>query len=416
MYLAGTPQTKQFDFETINLGACECKSNTVDDPGCSLPDREDWSRIHMGHEPHSANAETDDCEAGTSDSRGKSSKFQLLGEQASKEILKSFPASADIFHDSENFKNKFPELYWNNSLFEKIVPQAFVDVQKDWNKLFIAEMAMHRVMRINTFKNDSLPYYAPIRSAYLLSRIILEQNNNDIPACIDFVTNIINIVDKVIPKVNTLVIVSPPSSGKTFFVNSLLAMMWSVGRITNSTKSSGTFVFQDAKGKRAIEWNECLMIGKEFIETCKKIWEGDTTKVDVKFKSGQTLTRTPLFVTSNQDPWIYCPEQKKAFTDRCFYYKWTVQPWLKQVTHYPCPAAWYWILKNFKNDFWWQNVPETSFFNDADPDVVMESPHEVYFDLWLRSREQVTWDDEEGLDMLAANFNFDLKARQNFEI
>lgn len=57
-------------------------------------------------------------------------------------------------------------------------------------------------------------YYNLEDSVYVLNELLLFQNNNDIDKVVEFLVSVYDIVDKLIPKVNTLFFLSPPNAGK----------------------------------------------------------------------------------------------------------------------------------------------------------------------------------------------------------
>jgi hypothetical protein len=307
-----------------------------------------------------------------------------LGEQTSTEILKWFPQSQTAFKNLPHFKSTFPQLYWDTRLYEKVMSNAWMDATKEINKRSFEEILTLREENPKSFLFYNKDYYAPTYSSQLIGRLLLEQNNNDLNQCRQFINTVWQIINKVHPKRNTLLINSPPSSGKTFFVNTILELLNpSVGKIRNPKKNGDSFCFQDAVNCRINEWNECLLDGKEFIETAKTIWEGNNTPVNVKYLKGQQLERTPLIVTCNGWPWRHHPGETKAFQDRCFDYQWERQEWLKNVQMYPTPLMWRIILSEFHKDEWWHSIPGKDYFDDDKAKILFDKQeYELYFDTY----------------------------------
>nr|WAX26087.1 MAG: nonstructural protein [Army ant associated chapparvovirus 6] len=115
-------------------------------------------------------------------------------------------------------------------------------------------------------------------------------------------------------KHNTFVVQGPSNTGKTSFFHGLLKY-YNWGEV----QSSGQFMFQNCINKELLIWEEPL-IGHDFVENVKKVFEGMATQVSVKYKPAQTLYRTPVIITTNKDLWHYCEGDEQALKNRCFLY------------------------------------------------------------------------------------------------
>lgn len=78
-------------------------------------------------------------------------------------------------------------------------------------------------------------------------------------------------------------------------------------------------MFQNCINKELLIWEEPL-IGPDYVEMCKRVFEGMTTQVPVKFKPAQTLYRTPLLITTNKSLWYYCSGDEAALSNRLVQY------------------------------------------------------------------------------------------------
>lgn len=388
VYIAGKPQTWECGNEVFDIKTCKCGQIPSDGTGYIEPNTSDFGGICLGEQPIQKRKREDDEVPGGDNKRqqGGVSKLEWLGTQASEKILKWFPMSQNEFKNDKRFKSTFPELYWSKELWNKVIPTAWDDAVRDWNNMTLQEIAKKRWQTPKTFLTYQKHYYAPLYSTLLIARLLLEQYNN-VNEAIKFIDDLVTVFNKVDPKRNTLCMISEPSAGKSFIIHSLLELSWSVGRFRNPKKGGDSFCFEDGMNRRCIEWNECILEGKEFVETSKMIWEGVPATVNVKFKSNQVLTRTPIFVTANHMPWNFCPNEKKAFMDRCFYHHWTSQPWLKEVACYPTPMAWRILLDNYKDEEWWREIPDVEYFQDKLKDTIID-PDNVYLDLWIYCKEK----------------------------
>nr|QKE54959.1 MAG: nonstructural protein [Parvoviridae sp.] len=131
----------------------------------------------------------------------------------------------------------------------------------------------------------------------------------------DFIMDFLNVMFKISDKVNVLALQGPSNTGKTTFIRPL-ADIFNWGEIVQG----GQFMFQNCINKELMIWEEPL-IGPDFVEMCKRVFEGMTTQVNIKFKAPQTLYRTPILITTNKDVWHYCEADKAAFENRMFLYK-----------------------------------------------------------------------------------------------
>lgn len=332
--------------------------------GFDAANYEEWFGVSVCEPASNSDAEGNGREAVPGQKRKRNVREEgyneVLGKKASKQILTWFPRTADELKNTPDFINEFADLYWSRKKFDAIVPVAMDYAKRVFLSKTAQETFNYQYDHPLHFYRDGVKYYAPLFSSQVLGRLILNQSKNDVEEAKKFVQNLLLVLNKAVPKVNTFLMVSPPSSGKTWLVNSLTKNFWAVGAIQNNEKNGSPFIYQDAVGMRVNIWNECILNGIANVETSKEIWEGQDTSVQVKHEKGKFLKRTPLFVTCNAEPWTFAPKSKQAFLDRCFYYKWVAQPDLIQFTGYPVPIAWKLILDQFEDELWWNDLPEYS--------------------------------------------------------
>lgn len=113
----------------------------------------------------------------------------------------------------------------------------------------------------------------------------------------EFLQDLVNVVDRKLPKVNTIEVVAPPSTGKTWFFDMICDFFLNVGHLKNMNRYS-QFPFQDCTNRRIILWNE-PNCHAEFLDTLKTIYGGDRCPAAIKCKDDAVIYRTPLIVTSN---------------------------------------------------------------------------------------------------------------------
>jgi hypothetical protein len=131
--------------------------------------------------------------------------------------------------------------------------------------------------------------------------------------------------DKKLGKRNTLLMVGPPSCGKTLFADAILRLGLFRGSILNYAKGNG-FCFMDTVNCRIIMHDECEwpLQAPEYTETLKKIWGGQVDAVNVKFKTKQMSSGAPVIACANQSP-VKDPKLMPAVMKR-------VWPWNFQST------------------------------------------------------------------------------------
>lgn len=130
----------------------------------------------------------------------------------------------------------------------------------------------------------------------------------------NFILDLWNIFFKITDKINVICIQGPSNAGKTTFIRPLLEL-FSFGEVV----SGGVFMFQNCINKELLIWEEPL-IGSDFVEMCKRVFEGMSTQVPVKYRAPQTLHRTPILITTNKDIWHYCSADEEALRNRMVHY------------------------------------------------------------------------------------------------
>lgn len=177
-------------------------------------------------------------------------------------------------------------------------------------------------------------YYSIDRSVDVLEELIKYQCNEDDEMVELFLTDLYNVLERVQPKLNTLVIFSPPSSGKNYFFDAIKDFYINCGHLCNANKYN-SFPFQDADCRRLILWNE-PNYSPEFLEPIKEILGGDSTSVNVKYMADSPIYRTPVLVLTNR---IVSFMHHIAFKDRLKVYNWKAAPYLAEYNKKPHPLA-----------------------------------------------------------------------------
>nr|QOD39521.1 NS1 [uncultured densovirus] len=182
---------------------------------------------------------------------------------------------------------------------------------------------------------DPAVYYDNLDDSYTnVLAFLMHQFNNDSEAVKNFIIDVFNVVERKIAKLNTLVVISPPSAGKNWFFDMFCDFFLNVGKLGNPSKYN-SFAFQDAPNRRIIMWDE-INYAPENIEIMKKLFGGTTTVVSVKYKCEMPVYRTPIIVMSNDSSLSFIRDI--AFKDRMKLYHWKVAPMLKNLK-YPHPLT-----------------------------------------------------------------------------
>uniref|UniRef100_A0A0A9YTR0 Non-capsid protein NS-1 n=1 Tax=Lygus hesperus TaxID=30085 RepID=A0A0A9YTR0_LYGHE len=198
------------------------------------------------------------------------------------------------------------------------------------------------------FRNygETPDYYLTIEDTLkIVNDMLLFQFNNETEHVREFLQSCYDIIEKIIPKKNCLEIVSPPSSGKNFFIDFMSGFYLNVGNIGNFNRYSN-FPFQDCANRRLLIWNE-PNVESSALDTCKMLFGGDPLPAKIKFCGDATIPRTPVFVLSNKSVF----PNDTAFNDRMYKFKWRQASFLKNVQGYPYPLAWPKLLDMYNIEY-----------------------------------------------------------------
>lgn len=185
-------------------------------------------------------------------------------------------------------------------------------------------------------------YYNVENSIEVMERLIQFQCGGEEDAVLDFVTTLYNVIERKVPKLNTIVILSPSSAGKNFFFDAVKDYYINCGHLSNANKYNN-FPFQDAEGRRIVLWNE-PNYSPEYLDQIKEILGGDSTCVNVKYQHDTPVYRTPVIVLTNN---VVTFMTNQAFTDRVKVYNWQAAPFLKHYDKKPNPLAVYHFFKKY---------------------------------------------------------------------
>lgn len=185
-------------------------------------------------------------------------------------------------------------------------------------------------------------YYDVEKSIDVLDELIKFQFGHDDEYCFKFVTDLFNVLERKLPKCNTLLIKSPSSAGKNYMFDAIKDYYINVGHVSKLNKWN-SFPLQDADGRRLIFMNEPNYTD-DWIDTLKMLLGGDATNVSVKYKAECPLYRTPIIILTND---LLTIMSNPSFKDRMKVYHWSTAPYLKDYTKKPHPLATYGLFKRY---------------------------------------------------------------------
>lgn len=268
-------------------------------------------------------------EVATRNSRGSKELAKLLW----KLIERKLPTSTMALTSDPEYMELMEPLYYVDDVKRmKITNQCWENFLITWNRKSISEIITMR----NTSTFNARKYFTPNYSLYIVMRLLKSQVKEPWV----FIKEIMQILNMELEKRNTFCIWGERNCGKTWFINSLGDLLWNVGSIEANFNKTSTFPFEDLINKRMAILNEfnCSPAKKD---TCKELFEGQPTSVNVKYQKPQKIHRTPIFITTNNN-WLlnFDKVDSDAFRARCFFYRWQPQSWLEHETGYPHPILW----------------------------------------------------------------------------
>lgn len=178
------------------------------------------------------------------------------------------------------------------------------------------------------------PYYLSLeKSLEICSQLLEFQTNGQVRK---FLVDLVNVLDRRKPKENTIHVYAPPTSGKNFFFDAILNFFLNRGQMGNQKKGEN-FPYMDLVRRRVVLWDEPNMAESEgSIDTLKMLFGGYSCPVNVKFRAPVMVSRTPIFLLTN-DPHLF--KKVEAFEDRVLRYTWKKAPFLKPIKSLPTPLV-----------------------------------------------------------------------------
>lgn len=214
----------------------------------------------------------------------------------------------------------------------------------DFNRMSVHELFLHS----RTIELDHRLYMSPTEmvfdyyydiknSVYILDELLLFQYKSAENVKL-FLKDLLDLLDKTIPKKNCMHVEGPPCSGKNLFFDCVIAFCINHGQMRNFNKYN-SFPLMNCVDRRILYWNEPVLESSA-VETLKMIFGGDTCTTPIKHQNDRAILRTPVICMSNNSPF----PKDEAFRCRMFHYQWSACEDLKLVKRKPHPSAFPYLL------------------------------------------------------------------------
>lgn len=196
-------------------------------------------------------------------------------------------------------------------------------------------------------------YYHDMKySTDIIMKLLQFQCNYDDEVLRSFLQNLVSWFDKKgwnnNPKMNCVCIVGPPNSGKNYFWDTIAALAYNVGHIGRVNNKTNQFALQDTYNRRIVVGNEVSMEDGAK-EDFKKLCEGTSFNIRVKFQGDKIFKKAPVCLISNYEL-IICNDPH--FKDvRVKTLNWNTCDLLKESTLRPYPLCIFDILNMYNVEF-----------------------------------------------------------------
>lgn len=182
------------------------------------------------------------------------------------------------------------EFFSNENLNDILTNDKYVERDiRNWR----AKLNWWKLSHYNSYYNDPVVqpyfnaynrttgevYYDVATSVDIANKLLLYQYNNDTEKIFDFLTDLLNVIEMRIPKLNALAIHGEPNAGKNYFFDAVAAFFINYGCLGTANKTNN-FAFAEVAGKRIVLWNqpnyESYHVGQ-----LKELLGGETTCIPV---------------------------------------------------------------------------------------------------------------------------------------
>lgn len=185
-------------------------------------------------------------------------------------------------------------------------------------------------------------YFTPAKSYAIMYALIMFQCDFDHDFAGNCIEEMYNILERKVPKKNTIYISGQANSGKTYFFDSILAFYANVGHVANFVRGDH-FPLNDCVNRRVLLWNEPSIMPSAY-DTVKMLVGGDSCPVNVKYEKHTVIPKTPLIITSNNTSLF---PNDPTWNSRLFQMTWRACKNLRKYKKYLHPMAYPLLLHKF---------------------------------------------------------------------
>lgn len=251
-----------------------------------------------------------------------SGKYAYIKSQTKALLLKYYCSPISAIRDIKEFRD---DNVLSDPKNKDYLQAAFDDFGKDTNDMSLRDI-YNMLKDQNPVFITSMLYGNKEESLNWIDELLRYQCNDDDEIISTFLGSLVDILDKKIPKCNGLCVQGPPSSGKNFFFDMILAICLNYGQLGQANKHN-LFAFQEAPNKRVLLWNE-PNYEAALTDTLKMMMGGDPYTVRVKHSMDTHVRRTPVIVLTNT---VVHFMVDSAFKDRLVKFTWKAAPFLKDI-------------------------------------------------------------------------------------
>lgn len=269
-------------------------------------------------------------------------KFGYIKSQTKALLLKYYCSPLSAIRDVKEFRENTTLSDPKNKDY---LLAAFEDFGKDINDMKLRDI-------YNMLKDQkplfimSMPYGNREESLEVIEELIRYQCHDDDEEICKFLNAVVDVLDRNITKCNAICVEAPPSSGKNFFFDMILAICLNYGQLGQANKHN-VFAFQEAPNKRVLLWNE-PNYDSALTDTIKMMLGGDPYTVRVKHSMDTHVRRTPVIILTNNKVNFMVDQ---AFNDRIVKFNWLSAPFLKDIEYKPYPMAFFDLLNKYNIKF-----------------------------------------------------------------
>lgn len=274
-----------------------------------------------------------------------SGKFSYIKSKTKALLLKYYCSPVSSIRDVKEFRH---DDLLSDPKNKDYIQSAFDDFGRDINDYTLRDFyTVLSAEGCTPIFISSMEYGSREDSIEWIDELLKHQFDDNVEDICIFLHALVDIINKKIPKCNTLVIHSPPSAGKNFFFDMILAILLNYGQLGQANKNNN-FAFQEAPNKRVLVWNE-PNYESALIDTIKMMLGGDPYTVRVKHGMDTHVRRTPVLVmTNNVVGFMIDP----AFADRVTKFNWKPAPFLKEIDQKPYPMCIFDIFNKYNIEFY----------------------------------------------------------------